>query len=93
MDMKRFAIFVVLVMACIAGLGFYRGWFGVASETDTDKHSVTFTADPTKIKQDENKVVDKVQGMGHRVKEKDAALADKSKDQTPEPAQPSQSRE
>jgi len=90
--MKQFAIFVVLVVACIAGLGFYRGWFHVASETDTDKRSVTFTADPAQIKQDEKQVVDKVQDMGHRVKEKGAALADKSKDKTPEPAQPSPSQ-
>jgi hypothetical protein len=83
--MKQFAIFVVLVVACIAGVGFYRGWFHVASDTDAAKRNVTFTADPTKIKEDEKKVVDKVQDLGHRVKDKDAAATNKSKDQTVTP--------
>jgi hypothetical protein len=32
--MKRFVIFLVLVVVCIAGLGFYREWYHVASNTD-----------------------------------------------------------
>jgi len=91
--MKQFAIFVVLVVACIAGVGFYRGWFHVASDTDAAKRNVTFTADPTKIKEDEKKVVDKVQDLGHRVKDKAAAPTDKSKDQASGPARPSTSQE
>jgi len=83
--MKRFVIFLVLVVACIAGLGFYRGWFNVTSDSGDDKRNVTFTADPTKIKEDEKKVVDKVQDLGHRVKDKDAAATNKSKDQTVTP--------
>jgi outer membrane protein OmpA-like peptidoglycan-associated protein len=91
--MRRFAIFLVLVASCVAGLGFYRGWFHVDSNADDDKRNVTFTADSTKIKEDEKKVVDKVQDLGHRVKDKAAPPNEKSKDQTAVPSVPSQSQE
>jgi hypothetical protein len=92
-EMKRFMIFLVLVVACVAGLGFYRGWFQVASETNDDKRNVTFTADPSKIKDDEQKVVEKVKDMGHQVKGKAAASTEKNEDQTARTAPPSQTRE
>ena len=91
--MKRFVIFLVLVMACVVGLGFYRGWFSVASNTDDAKRNVTFTADPTKIREDENKVVEKVQDLGHQAKDKTAAPTEKTKDLTARTVQPSQSQE
>jgi hypothetical protein len=46
--MKRFMIFLVVVAACIAGIGFYRGWFLVASDSGDDKRNVTFSADSSK---------------------------------------------
>jgi hypothetical protein len=75
--MRRFIVFLVVVVACIAGLGFYRGWFQVGSETNDDKRNVTFTADPSKIKDDENKVVEKVRDLGHETKDRVATAAEK----------------
>jgi len=91
--MRRFMVFLVVVVACIAGLGFYRGWFQVGSETNDDKRNVTFTADPNKIKDDEKKVVEKVKDLGHEAKGKAAAATGKTKDETAEAAQPSESKE
>ncbi len=91
--MKRFMILLVVVVACIAGLGFYRGWFHVGSDANDDKRSVTFTADPNKIKDDEKKVVEEVKDLGHGAKGKAAAPTEKTKDETASTAQPSGSKE
>jgi hypothetical protein len=91
--MKRFMIFLVLVVACLAGLGFYRGWFHVASDNSDDKRNVTFTADSTKMKDDEKKVVEKVKDLGHEAKGKAAAPTEKTKDETVGTAQPTASKE
>ena len=80
--MKRFLIGLVLVVACVAGVGLYRGWFQVTSESANDQRNVTFSADRTKIKEDENKVVQEVKSLENRVKDKAATPAEKSKDQT-----------
>jgi hypothetical protein len=90
--MKRFMIFLVVIAACIAGVGLYRGWFLVASDKSDDKSNVTFSADSSKMKDDEKKVVEKVEGLEHRVKDK-AAPADKAKGQTAGTAQPAESQE
>lgn len=91
--MKRFMILVVVVVACIAGLGFYRGWFHIGSDTNDDKRNVTFTADPKKIKDDENKVVQKVKDFRHEAKGKAAAPTGKTKDETASTAQRPESPE
>jgi hypothetical protein len=91
--MKRVMIVLIVVVACIAGLGFYRGWFQVGSDANDDKRSVTFTADPDKIKDDEKKVVEKVKDLGHQAKGKAAAPTGKTKDETASTAQRPESPE
>ena len=78
--MRGFLILIVLIVAGVAGLGFYRGWFHVASDSAADKANVTLTVDKDKIEQDKNKAVDKVQDLGHQAKEKAAATTQKTKD-------------
>jgi hypothetical protein len=90
--MKRFMICLVVVAACIAGVGFYRGWFLIASDKSDDKSNVTFSADSSKMKDDEKKVVEKVEDLGHRAKDK-AAPTGNAKDQTAGTAQPAEPRE
>ena len=79
--MKRFLIVLVLIAVGIAGLGFYRGWFRVESDTASDKANLTLSADKGKIEQDKNKAVDRIQGLGHQVKDEAGATAQKAKDQ------------
>jgi hypothetical protein len=86
-------ISLVVVAACIAGIGFYRGWFLVTSDKSDDKHNVTFSADSTKMKADEKKVVEKVEDLGHRVKDKTSSPTEKSKVPNAGTAQPPGSRE
>jgi len=48
--MTRIILVLVLLAACVLGLGLYQGWF-------------TVTVDSNKIRADENKVLKKVQGV------------------------------
>jgi hypothetical protein len=91
--MRRFLIGIVVVVACVAGVGLYRGWFQVTSDSANDQRNVTFSADQNKIKEDENKVVQKVKSLEDRVKDKSATPAEKSKDQTVQAVKPPQDQE
>jgi hypothetical protein len=79
--MKRFLIVLVFVVAAVAGLGLYRGWFGFASDSAPDKANVTLSVDKGKIEQDKDKAVEKVQDLGHQAKDQTAATTQKAKDQ------------
>ena len=61
----RFAMVLVLILAGVAGLGLYRGWFHVTSDRGADKSNVTLTVDKDKVHEDKQKAIDKVQGVGH----------------------------
>jgi hypothetical protein len=58
---RRFAFLVVLVL-CIVGIGFYRNWFTVTSpslDTESHKVNVSLTVDPDKVKADAETVKEK----------------------------------
>lgn len=85
--MNRVLIAMILIVAGLLGLGFYLKWFGVASESDANKGSMTFTMDKDKIKEDKDKVVDKAADLGKQLKDKvvasgPAAPSDTSMDGT-----------
>ncbi len=86
--MKRFLIFLAVVLVCVAGVGLYRGWFQVTAEEANDQRNVTFSADATKIKEDEKKVVQKVKNLGSQVKDKSDAPTQKSDNQAVQPVKP-----
>jgi len=65
----RVLIIFVLILACVAGVGIYRGWFHVTSDRAADKSNVTLTVDKGKIQEDKQKAVGKVQDMGHQAKD------------------------
>ncbi len=52
--MRGLLIVVVLLIVSIVGLGFYRGWFLVSSNRDSENQKVntTFTVDEEKIQED-----------------------------------------
>ena len=59
---SRFILLVVLLL-CVVGIGFYRGWFGVSSpkpDTEGDKVNVNLSVDKGKMKSDASKVETKV---------------------------------
>jgi hypothetical protein len=62
--MKRVFTVLVLLVLCIAALGFYKGWFRFSSTSSGGKSDVTLTVDKDQIARDKEKAVDKVQGTG-----------------------------
>jgi hypothetical protein len=63
----KFLLVLVLVAACVIGLGFYLGWFTVATAGDTPgKSGVNVTIDRDKIKSDAERARQKAGGVFHR---------------------------
>ena len=62
----RFVILVILIIGGVVGVGIYRGWFHVTSESPADKSSVTLTVDKDKIQQDKDHAREKVQDLKHK---------------------------
>jgi hypothetical protein len=73
----RFLIVLLLIVACVVGLGFYRGWFHLTSDTAAGKSNVTLTVEKDKMQQDKEKAQDTVQG--HREEDKAASAASNTK--------------
>ena len=78
--MKTLVFVVVLLLVGIVGVGFYRGWFQLSTDTANQKPSATITVDKDKIHADEQKAKDKVQGFGQEAKEKIGDRAGKVKE-------------
>ena len=68
--MRTLMFVVVLFLVGIVGVGFYRGWFQLSTDTATQRPSATITVDKDKIRADEQKAKDKVQDLGQEAKEK-----------------------
>jgi uncharacterized protein YxeA len=71
--MKTVLIVLALIVVVGVGLGFYLGWFNFSSRNDTGKPNVTLSVDKDKVEADKDKVVDKVQDLGHKAVDKIAA--------------------
>jgi hypothetical protein len=65
--MRAIIIIVVLLIVGIVGVGFYRGWFLVSSNRDSEDQKVntTFTVDEERIQEDK----EKLQGVVDRAKD------------------------
>jgi hypothetical protein len=63
--MRKFLIVVLLLVGALVGLGFYRGWFSVATNRDpeTGREGVQFEIDQNKAKPDIEKAKKKI-GVG-----------------------------
>jgi len=68
--MTRFLGVLVIIIAIVACIGLYLGWFKLGSETTDGKTHVTLTVDQNKIKETENKVVDQVHNVGDKIRGK-----------------------
>ncbi len=69
--MKRLLVLVVILVACAAGLGFYRGWFRLSTESSDHEAGVTITVDRDQIRGDEERVKESAREIGDK-KEKAA---------------------
>jgi hypothetical protein len=68
----RFVTILFVLIVCLVGIGFYRGWFALSRsgpDTGSGKVNINLTVDPDKAKQDAEQVKDKVTGLGDRAKD------------------------
>lgn len=77
--MKALLVVLVLLAVGVVGFGFYRGWFGLSSDTKDDKTNVTLTLDQDKFQADKETAKEKVQGLGQNVKEKTGGQAEQDR--------------
>ena len=77
--MRTLVFVVVVLLAGIASVGFYRGWFGLSTNNTDQKPSATITVDKDKIHADEEMAKEKVEGLGQKAKEKTGDLTEKVK--------------
>jgi len=64
--MKRLLVVVVVLVAGIVGLGFYRGWFRFSTDNTDPNVNATITVDQDKIQADKEKAEEKVQDLGQK---------------------------
>lgn len=50
--MRKFLGTLVILALIVAGVGFYRGWFGVSTDDQPGETNIEVTIDKDKIKQD-----------------------------------------
>jgi hypothetical protein len=54
-------IVLVLIVAVVAGLGFYMGWFHFSSGSDNNDAHITVSVDKDQVQKDMDKAADKVE--------------------------------
>jgi hypothetical protein len=67
--MNRLLMVVGLIVVCVIGFGFYYGYFQIGSDSADGATHITLTVEQKKIKEDEEKVVEKVHDLTHKSKE------------------------
>jgi hypothetical protein len=50
--MNRILLVLFLVVLCVVGVGFYRGWFATETDSSGGKSNINFSVDREKIKDD-----------------------------------------
>lgn len=64
--MRKFLGTLVILAVIIAGVGFFRGWFGVSSDDQPGETNVELTIDKDKIKQDAETASEKARELTGR---------------------------
>jgi predicted negative regulator of RcsB-dependent stress response len=78
--MIRVLLVLALIVAVVAGLGFYMGWFHFSSGRDDKNAHVAVSVDKTQIQKDKDKAVDKVQDLGKQAKDGVATTIQQARD-------------
>jgi hypothetical protein len=68
--MRGLLVVLVLVIAGVIAVGYYRDWFKVGAANDGKAVNVNVTVDKEKIKEDEQKAKQKLKEVGGQIKEK-----------------------
>jgi Flp pilus assembly protein TadB len=83
--MGRLLFVLVVLVAGVAGLGFFLGWFQLSTDRTEQKTNITITVDQDKIQEDEKKAKEKIQEVEKKVKDKVGAVTDKAKEEGSRP--------
>jgi hypothetical protein len=83
--MGRYLALLVLLVAGVVGVGFYLGWFHLATDRTNQKTNITITVDQGKIQGDKEKAKERIQDVGEKVKKRVAAPTDKGKEERHRP--------
>jgi hypothetical protein len=78
-------IAVVLLLVGIAGLGYYRGWFAVSTNSTDQMPSATITVDKNKFHADEQRAKEDVQGLGQEAEKKIGDQGNRAKEPQHQP--------
>jgi len=81
--MNRLFAFLIVVVICVAGIGFYRSWFTVSSPSpnaESHKVNINLTVDPDKVKADAETVKDKAAELTGQATEGANELVDQASD-------------
>jgi hypothetical protein len=80
-------VLLLLIVAGVVGLGYYRGWFNFSSDSSNDKPNITMSVDKDKIREDKDKSVEEVKSLGQRAKNKVAVTTQATTQVTTQKAQ------
>jgi len=75
--MRALLVVLVLLLAGVVGVGFYRGWVHLSTNGTDAKPNVTLELNKDKIESDK----ETVEGLGHKVKEKAGGRTDTGKEE------------
>lgn len=78
--MIRMLLGLALIVAVVAGVGFYMGWFHFSSGSDGNRAHVTVSVDKDPMQKDKDKAVEKVQDLGQQAKDEVAPTARKAQE-------------
>jgi hypothetical protein len=76
---------LVLLAAVFVGVGFYQGWFHVATAGTDGNPGATITVDQDKIKADAEAAKEKAKDLQDKAKDKTDAPANKDKEEPHKP--------
>jgi hypothetical protein len=83
--MRNVMFVVLLLVVGIAGLGYYRGWFVVSTNSTDQMPSATISVDKDKFHADQQTARDDVHGAGQKVKDEVGNLSGAPKDSQRQP--------
>jgi hypothetical protein len=67
--MRNILAFLALILIVGAVLGYYLGWYRLASESDTNTSKVILSVDKDKIEADKDAVEEQVRDLGQRARQ------------------------
>lgn len=80
--MKALVFIFVLLAVGTVGVGFYRGWFQVGSDSNDGKSNLTLSVDKNKIEKDEKTVAADIHKLGHQTTDNASTTGENTMDGT-----------